>query len=98
MDDKRNGQGSLTFPNGDKYEGGFKDGFPHGQGRYSYSDGKMYKGELKDGKRNGQGTFIFPDGNKYVGEFKDGIPWNGLGYDKNGNIIVKVVNGDGINK
>ena len=51
-------------------------------------------GELKNGKRNGQGTQTWLDGRKYVGEYKDGKTWNGTGYDKNGNIQVKFVNGE----
>ena len=56
----------------------------------------MYVGELKDGEYYGQGTYTFPDGRKYVGEFREGIPWNTSHYDKNGNIILKFVNGEGI--
>ena len=54
---------------------------------------EKYVGEYKDGKRNGQGTQTWLDGRKYVGEYKDGKTWNGTGYDKNGNIQVKYVNG-----
>jgi len=36
------------------------------------------------------------NGDKYVGEFKDSKPWNIIGYDKNGNIKRKWVNGKGI--
>ena len=58
-----------------------------------------YVGEYKDGKRNGQGTLTFSDvstfsdGKKYEGEWKDGNPWNGILYDKKGNILYKIVNG-----
>ena len=45
------------------------------------------------GERNGQGTITYPDGIKYVGEFKGGELWNGIFYEKNGNIIEKWVNG-----
>ena len=55
---------------------------------------EKYVGEYKDGKRNGQGTQTRLDGRKYVGEYKDGKTWNGTGYDKNGNIQVKFVNGE----
>jgi len=55
---------------------------------------EKYVGEYKDGKRNGQGTQTWLDGRKYVGEYKDGKTWNGTGYDKNGNIQVKFVNGE----
>ena len=65
----------------------------------SIGDGKVqpkYKGEITNGKPNGQGTITYPDGGKYVGEFKDGETWEGTEYDKNGNIIVKWVNGEQI--
>jgi len=55
---------------------------------------EKYVGEYKNGKRNGQGTQTWLDGRKYVGEYKDGKTWNGTGYDKNGNIQVKFVNGE----
>ena len=54
---------------------------------------KPYVGRWKDDKRNGQGTFTWSDGEKYVGEWKDGRTWNGTKYDKNGNILYKIVNG-----
>ena len=48
---------------------------------------------IKDGKKHGQGIFTWSDGSKYVGEYKDGKTWNGTGYNKNGGIFVKFVNG-----
>ena len=56
-------------------------------------NGSKYVGEFKDGKPNGQGTDIFVDGSKGIGEFREGRPWNITHRDKNGNIIVKFVNG-----
>ncbi len=35
-----NGQGILTFPDGEKYEGEFKDGKKNGQGTYTWNDGR----------------------------------------------------------
>ena len=52
-----------------------------------------YVGEFKDGLPNGQGTYTWSDGDKCVGEFKDGENWNGTGYNKNGEIVVRFVNG-----
>ena len=52
-----------------------------------------YGGEINNGVPNGQGTEIFPDGSKYVGNVWDGEMWNGTLYNKDGNIIGKVVNG-----
>ena len=89
-----NGLGFLIFPNGDKYVGEFKDGKIHGQGTYTSPHGTKYVGEFKDGLPNGQGTLTHPDGRKYVGEYKDGKTWNGTGYNKNGEIVVRFVNGE----
>ena len=91
------GLGSLTYPDGGKYEGEFKDSKEHGQGTYTFGKGKWegdkYVGEFKDGMYRGQGTYTWSDGRKYVGEWKDGKPWNGKEYDKNGNVTSKFVNG-----
>ena len=87
------GQGTYTFNDGGIYVGQWKDSQIHGQGTLTWSDGRKYVGQWKVGTWNGEGTFIFPDGRKYVGEFKVDKPWNITGYDKNGNIIAKWVNG-----
>ena len=34
---KFTGKGTATYPNGDIYEGNFKDGVRHGDGTYTYS-------------------------------------------------------------
>jgi len=96
-DGKQNGQGTYTFGKGKweggKYVGEFKDGKYNGQGTFTKKNGKKYVGEWKDGRKDGQGTDIFPDGSKGIGEFREGRPWNITHRDKNGNIIVKFVNG-----
>ena len=78
---------------GTKYVGEYKDGKRHGQGTYTFPDGKKYVGGWKDSKYHGQGTLTSSDGKYFVGEFKDSKPWNITGYDKNGNIKRKWVNG-----
>jgi len=90
---KYNGQGTYTYPNGGKYEGEYKNDKRNGQGTYTWSDGGKYVGEFKDNQKNGQGTMTLPSGSKFVGEFKDDKTWNGIGYDKYGNITLKKVNG-----
>ena len=92
-DGKRTGQGTFTWSDGSKYVGEWKDDKKHGQGTFTFTDGSKYVGEYKDGKKHGQGTYTWSDGEKYVGEYKDGKKWNGTGYDKNGNIFYKYVNG-----
>ena len=92
-----NGWGTITFPSGSRYVGEFRDGKRTGQGTMSFLDGVKYKGKYegkwKDGRKNGQGTETYPSGRKYEGEWKNNKPWEGTFYDKNENIIVRVVNG-----
>jgi hypothetical protein len=92
-DGEQHGQGTYTWSSGNKYVGEWKDGEQHGQGTRTFSDGSEFVGEWKDGKQQDQGTITFSDGGKYVGELKDNKPWNGTVYDKDGNFIVKIVNG-----
>ena len=75
---KYHGDGTITFSDGRKYVGEFKDDKFNGQGTITFSDGRKYVGEFKDEKRNGQGTFSWSKGNKYVGEWKDD-KFNGQG-------------------
>ncbi len=88
--------GTLTEPNGIKYEGEWKEGIPHGKGTKTFPDGRKYVGEWMDGRPNGQGTKTYSDGSKFVGFWKDGVRWSGTIYDKNGNIKGKYVNGEWI--
>ena len=70
-DGKHHGQGTRTFADGAKYEGGFKDDKRHGRGTYTFADGAKYEGEWENGKYHGQGTRTFADGAKYEGEWKN---------------------------
>jgi hypothetical protein len=88
-----NGKGTYTWNDGRKYVGEYKSGKRDGQGTMTTLDGTKYVGGWKNGKRNGQGTFTLLDGTMYVGEYKDGFPWNGIIYDKDGNIEQKFMNG-----
>jgi hypothetical protein len=94
---KVNGE-SGWYKNGDdkkdgKYVGEIGNKVPNGQGTMTFPNGRKYLGKWKDGKRNGQGTSINPNGRKYVGDWKEGSQWNGNGYDKNGYLKIKYVNG-----
>ena len=50
-----NGQGALTYPDGEKYVGEFWDGRPNGKGTYTYPNGDKYVGEFRDGKYQDRG-------------------------------------------
>ena len=77
-----------------KYKGNVENGVPNGLGYLIYPYGSKYLGSWKNGKMNGRGTFTYSDGGKYVGEWNINGPWNGIEYDKDGNIERKVVNGE----
>jgi len=62
MKGKYHGQGTITSPDGDKYEGEFKDGVKHGKGTETFPDGSKYEGEYKDGEM-WNGTLYDKDGN-----------------------------------
>ncbi|MBI9086986.1 MAG: hypothetical protein JEZ11_25550 [Desulfobacterales bacterium] len=70
--DCANGTGVYLWPDGSRYEGGFKDNNFHGQGTYHWADGKKYIGAFRDNKRNGHGTYSWPNGSRYSGQWKDG--------------------------
>ena len=90
---KEHGQGTCSYHDGRKYVGEWENGKVHGQGKFIWSNGDKYEGEWKKGEKHGQGTVTFSGGGKWIGEFRRVKPWNITGYDKDGNIIGKFVNG-----
>jgi hypothetical protein len=69
---------TLTYTNGDTYEGEIENDTPNGNGKIVWANGDSYDGEWKDGKLNGQGTYTWSDGQYYIGGFKEGQK-NGFG-------------------
>merc|ERR1711994_956746 len=53
--DKKHGEGTLFYANGDIYTGTWSEETKTGQGKYFYATGGKYIGEFKNGGRNGQG-------------------------------------------
>ena len=70
---KMNGQGKMTFENGDTYEGEFVDGYFQGTGTYTSVDGWAYEGQFVKGQADGQGRLTTQDNIVYEGTFKQGI-------------------------
>ena len=70
---KMNGQGKMTFENGDTYEGEFVDGYFQGMGTYTSKDGWTYEGQFVRGQADGQGKLTTQDNIVYEGTFKQGI-------------------------
>ena len=70
--------GRIFFSNGDIYEGGIKNSFPHGQGKMIFSNNEIYEGEFKNGEMSGNGKYIFSDNTEYNGQLENGY-FNGRG-------------------
>ena len=69
----RNGQGTLTYSNGDIYVGEFRLGEMHGHGTYIIaSTGDKYVGDYVNGSETGRGTIYYGDGYTFTGEVKNG--------------------------
>ena len=60
------------WPNGQTYEGEFKNDECNGQGVLHYPDGKKYEGAWKEGRKHGTGKYIWPNGSKYFVQYLDG--------------------------
>jgi hypothetical protein len=73
-DDKRNGQGTVTFSSGEKYVGEWKNDKRNGQGTNTWAQGNYlgeYVGEWKEDLRHGEGTHTFANGTVEKGLWKD---------------------------
>ena len=44
------GEGTLTWKTGKKYEGSFLDNKRHGYGVFTWEDGRSYEGNWQNGK------------------------------------------------
>ena len=102
-----NGKGTFIWPNGDKYNGNWKNEKPHGLGTFIWVNGTKYIGDWEFGIQNGQGTVTWANGDKYIGGRKNGeadgqgtfIYANGTaqsGEWKNGNLIERDSSGKAI--
>lgn len=64
--------GTITYSNGDVYEGGIKGLCRHGNGTMRYAaTGDVYVGTFSNDKISGIGVFTYSGGDVYNGTFKD---------------------------
>ena len=50
------GDGTLTWPDGKRYEGQYYQDKKHGQGTFYWPNGHIYTGGWKNGKQDGEGS------------------------------------------
>ena len=72
------------MPDGERYEGEWRDDKENGRGVTTWPDGHRYEGEYRDGKANGTGTATLANGSTYSGTwtngcYKQGDRWLAIG-------------------
>jgi len=74
------------YPNGDRYDGLWKNGKMDGHGVYVFQNSEIYDGGWKLNKPHGYGRFVYRGGNIYDGQWRYG--------KREGNGILTYTNGD----
>ncbi|MBV6440475.1 MAG: peptidase C14 caspase catalytic subunit p20 [Haliscomenobacteraceae bacterium CHB4] len=59
------GRGYYDYPDGSRWVGEFKNGYPNGKGICYYADGNRYEGEWANNAPNGEGIMYFAGGRVY---------------------------------
>ena len=59
------GKGYYDYPDGSRWVGEFKNGYPSGKGTCYYADGNRYEGEWASNAPNGEGIMYFAGGRVY---------------------------------
>jgi len=81
-------KGTMTWPNGDVYEGSLEFELLDGQGVMTCADGRVYTGEFECDEPEGAGKMCWPTGDSYEGAFVNGkIDMNAVGTFTFGNAI-----------
>lgn len=52
------GTGSMAWPDGRSYKGGFVDDRKSGEGTFTWADGRSYDGQWEKGRQHGVGVFV----------------------------------------
>jgi hypothetical protein len=69
---KAEGRGIRSYPDGQRYEGDWRDGRRNGQGTVKWPNGTTYVGGFKDDKASGTGTLTDETGAAYTGTWMSG--------------------------
>lgn len=70
----RNGQGYYDYPDGSRWVGEFKEGYPNGRGVCYYANGDRYEGEWANNAPYGEGIMYFASGRVYGAVWVNGSP------------------------
>ncbi len=70
----RSGQGFYDYPDGSRWIGEFKDGYPNGRGVCHYANGDRYEGEWANNAPYGEGVMYFASGRVYGAVWMNGAP------------------------
>lgn len=86
---ERDGQGVMTWENGDVYTGEFFNGNRHGHGTLVFHDGTEYVGEWECNLQHGIGTRRWNNGDCYTGQYQNGKrTGEGRFYYSNGDMYI----------
>ena len=77
-----NGNGYFDYPDGSRWIGAFKDGYPAGKGICYYSNGDRYEGIWASNAPNGEGIMYFASGRVYGAVWAAGAPVRELDSDE----------------
>ena len=77
-DDKKDGEGLLTYKDGVEYNGHFKQDKLNGKGEMTWPDGTYYSGEFCNNIVHGKGYLKGSNAHTYHGDFSRGL-FNGQG-------------------
>jgi hypothetical protein len=67
----KDGRGTMTYVNGNIYQGHWKNDEKSGTGTMTYATGDMYKGNWTNSNKDGRGKMTYSNGNVYQGNWKD---------------------------
>ena len=60
---------TMTWANGDRYHGQWRNGKQHGNGTMTWANGDRYEGRWQNGRRHGSGKLQLADGGWYEGQW-----------------------------
>ncbi|MCB0545101.1 MAG: caspase family protein [Saprospiraceae bacterium] len=76
------GKGYYDYPDGSRWIGEFRNGYPHGKGTCYYADGNRYEGEWVNNAPNGEGIMYFASGRVYGAVWVNGAAVKELDSDE----------------